>query len=170
MYHQVIQQFAHMLSGLSNQLDKAQAFAESRKFDFQNLLGARLAPDQFPLTKQIQSACDSAKFAAARLSGQEAPSHPDTEQTYDEFKARIQHVIDYLRSFKEEDFAGASERKIVLPFMPDKFTYGNEYLINFAQANFYFHLTHAYAIMRHNGVELGKMDYITYLPMKPLEG
>lgn len=168
MYYQMIQQFAHLLSGLSNQLDKAQAYAETRKFDVQNLFTARLAPDQYPLGKQIQVACDTAKFTAARLSGQEAPSHPDTEQSFDEFKARIQHVVDYLRSFQEADFAGADERKVTLPFMPDKFVYGNEYVIYFANANFYFHYTTAYAILRHNGVPLGKMDFITFMPFKPL--
>lgn len=170
MYYQMVQQFAHMLSGLAAELDKAKEYAESRKFDVQNLLTARLAPDQFPLGKQIQVSCDNAKFVAARLSGQEAPSHPDTEQTFEEFKARIEHVIDYLRSFKEEDFAGAAERKVVLGFLPDKFLYGHEYLCHFALPNFYFHCTTAYAIMRHNGVPLGKMDFITYAPFKPLEG
>lgn len=169
MYHQMIEQFAHTLAGLAANLDKAQAFAESRKFDVHNLFSARLAPDQFHLGKQIQVSCDTAKFAAARLAGQEAPSHPDTEQTLEEYKSRLQHTIDYLRSFKEEDFAGASERKVVMPFMPDKFIFGNEYMIHFAQPNFYFHATTAYAILRHNGVELGKRDFLTYLPLKPLE-
>lgn len=169
MYHQIIQQMGHSLLALSAQLDKAQAYAGERKFEIDSLFTARLAPDQHSLGRQIQSACDSAKFAAARLSGREAPSHPDTEQSLAEFKARIEHVVDYLRSFGEGDFEGAETRKVVLPFMPDKFSYGHEYLCHFANPNFHFHLVHAYAILRHNGVPLGKLDYITALPLKPLE-
>lgn len=170
MYYQSIQQMAKMIGGLSAQLDKAQAYAESRKFDVQNLLASRLAPDMFPLLKQVQVVCDTSKFAAARLSGREAPSHPDTEQTLAELKGRIEHTLDYLRSFSEDDFAGADDRKVVLNFMPDKYLLGSEYLQSFSLPNFYFHLTTAYAILRHNGVELGKQDYMVGLPFKPLEG
>lgn len=169
MYHQSIQQLAKMLTGLSAQLGKASDFAAARKFEMSVLFGSRLAPDQFALSKQIQVACDTAKFAAARLSGREAPSHPDTEQTLEEFQARIQHTVDFLRSFGEDDFAGADDRKVVLDFMPDKYILGQDYLHQFVLPNFYFHLTTAYAIMRHNGVELGKQDFMVMLPMKPLE-
>lgn len=170
MYHQTIQQFAGMLLKLSEQLDKAQAYSEERKFDVANLLNARLAPDQFSLLKQIQVACDNAKFAAARFSGQEAPSHPDTETTVDELKTRIEHTVDYLRSFQPEDFAGADDRQVVLKFLPTLYMHGHEYLHNFALPNFYFHTTTAYSIMRNNGVPLGKQDYMAKPPFKPLEG
>ncbi|PKL78372.1 MAG: DUF1993 domain-containing protein [Candidatus Melainabacteria bacterium HGW-Melainabacteria-1] len=169
MAYQIIQQFSHMLVSLSGLLDKAQGFAEQRKYDVSLLLNARLAPDQFPLSKQIQATCDAAKLAAARLAGQEAPKHPDTEQNLAEFKARIEHTLDYLRSFAPEDFADGDTRQIVLPFIPDKYSYGHEYLHSFAVPNFYFHLSMAYAILRSSGVEIGKTDYITYLPLKPLE-
>lgn len=169
MYQEFFTQFANSLISLSNQLDKAEAYAQARKFDIQNLLQSRLAPDQFPLGKQVQIACDNAKLAAARLSGQEAPKHDDSETTIDEFKARIQHTVDYLRSFKEEDFSDAANKKIILPFMPSFYFDGNDYLYHFVVPNFFFHVTTAYAILRHNGVELGKQDFMHGLPMKPVE-
>ncbi len=169
MYFETIQQFANTLLKLSELLDKAQAYSEERKFDIANLLNARLAPDQFSLGKQIQVACDNAKFAAARFAGQQAPSHPDTEQTVAEFKTRIEHTVDYLRSFKEDDFTDASDRRVVLGFLPHLYLMGHEYLHNFALPNFYFHVTTAYSILRNNGVSIGKQDYMAAPPFKPLE-
>ncbi|MGV3522603.1 MAG: DUF1993 domain-containing protein [Candidatus Sericytochromatia bacterium] len=169
MYHDLIQQSANMLLALPNLLDKAEAFATSRKCDVANLLQARLIPDQFSLTRQIQTACDNAKFMAARLSGQEAPKHPDTEQTVEELKQRVQHTVDYLRSFTPADFEGAAERQVVLPFIPHMYLTGHDYLLSFALPNFYFHVTTVYAILRANGVEIGKTDYFGVpLPLKPL--
>jgi hypothetical protein len=114
----------------------------------------------FPLVGQIQSACDGAKFVAARLSGKEAPKHPDTEQTLDEIRARIRSVLDYLSGFKESDFEGADERLVPLGFMPGKGLRAADYLHEMALPNTYFHLTTAYGILRHAGVELGKMDFL----------
>ncbi|PIQ24417.1 DUF1993 domain-containing protein [bacterium (Candidatus Blackallbacteria) CG17_big_fil_post_rev_8_21_14_2_50_48_46] len=168
MYYETLQIFAKMLLNLSAWLDKLEAYAEERKFDPANLLTARLAPDQFPLIRQIQSSCDSAKFAASRLTGREAPSHPDTETNLAELKSRIQATVDYLRSFDETDFKDSAEKQVVLPFFPDKFLTGQAYLQEFALPNFYFHLNTSYAILRHNGVCIGKQDYIGSLPFQEL--
>jgi hypothetical protein len=155
-----------MLSNLDRWLGSAVEHAKTKGFEPNVLAGARLAIDQYPLVRQVQSACDSAKFTAARLSGKDAPSHPDDEQTIDELRARVAKVTTYLDSFSEADFVGAETRKVALPFLPggNKGALGIHYLVTFAQPNFYFHLTHAYAILRHNGVGLGKMDFIGTLP------
>lgn len=166
MYYQHLQQWSKMLGGLSAWLSKAEAEAESKKYDIQRLLGAFLAPDQFPLSRQIQAACDSAKLAAARLTGKEAPKHEDTEQSLAEFQARIQSTRDYLDSFSADDFAGCEDRSIVLPFFPDKSLSAADYVIEFVTPNLNFHLTTAYSILRHNGVPLGKQDYMVKLNLK----
>ena len=124
------------------------------------LTQARLAPDQYALVQQVQSACDAAKYAAAYLSGQKAPSHPDTEKTMGELRARIQTCVGYLSTFKASDFAGAEERRVAPPWMEGNSVRGDDYLTRIAVPNFYFHVTTAYAILRHNGVELGKRDFI----------
>src|SRR5262249_20265319 len=141
-------------------LDKAVAHAQKKNFDINVLLQSRLAPDMMPLMFQIQSACDGAKFCAARLSGKEAPKHPDTETTLDQIRPRIKAVIEYCSGFKESDFAGADGRKVPLGFMPGKGLAANDYLNELQLPNTYFHFTMAYAILRHNGVELGKQDYL----------
>ena len=112
--------------------------------------------------KQVQAAADSAKFTAARLTGKDAPAHADEEKTFEELRARVGKVTTYLATFSEKDFDGADARKVALPFLPGgkKGALGLDYLVYFAQPNFYFHVAHAYAILRHNGVKLGKMDYI----------
>ena len=155
-----------MLSNLDRWLGTAAEHAKSKKTEPDALVVGRLALDQYPLVKQVQSACDSAKFAAARLSGKDAPAHPDDEKTYDEMRARVAKVTTYLDTFTEKDFEGAETRKVPLPFLPggNKGALGTDYLVYFAQPNFYFHLVHAYAILRHNGVALGKMDYIGAMP------
>ncbi len=160
LYHASIPQLEKMLKNLSRWLDKSVDYAKSKNFDPAVFLNARLAPNQFPLTKQIQSACDNAKFIAARLAGKDPPSHPDTETTLDELKARIAKVTDYVSTFKPSDFEGAETRKIALAWMPGKVLSGADYLFEFGLPNFYFHTTSAYAILRHNGVELGKADFI----------
>lgn len=149
-----------MLENLDRWLEKASAFATAKKFDVNNLLTARLAPDQYPLLNQLQSCCDNAKFAGSRLSGKEAPKHPDTEKTVDELRARIKSVVEYLNGFTARDFDGAAERDIELSYMPGKVFKAAEWYVDMGQPNFYFHVTTAYAILRHNGVDLGKMDYI----------
>jgi hypothetical protein len=166
--YESITQFKKMLSNLDGWLRKAEAHAKAKSFDPNTLVVARLAPDQYPLVRQVQSACDTAKFAAARLSGKEAPKHPDTEQTLDELHARIAAVTSWLAGFGAGDLEGADGRTVKLSFMEGKGLAGKDYLVEMATPNFYFHLTHAYAILRHNGVDLGKMDYIGSLPLRDL--
>jgi hypothetical protein len=141
-------------------LDKAAEHAAAKKFDPSTLLQTRLAPDMFPLVRQIQSACDQAKYAAGRPAGKDIPSHPDTEQTLDELRQRVAAVLAYLDGFTAKDFEGADDRSISLPRWEGKSMSGTTYFVEFALPNFFFHLTMAYAILRHNGVDLGKRDYL----------
>jgi hypothetical protein len=168
IYHTVITQFSKTLGNLSSMLDKAALFAQEKKFEIEVLLQSRLAPDQFNLIRQIQVACDTAKLGAARLAGKEeqAPSHPDTEQTLAEVKARIASVMAYLGSYSAADFAGAAERRITQPRWKGKSLSGEEFLIQHAVPNLYFHTTTAYAILRHNGVDIGKKDFLGELPYR----
>ena len=150
-----------MLTSLEGWLDKAVAYATVKSFDPETLLAARLAPDQFPLLRQIQSACDSAKFLAARLSGKDPPKHPDTEQTLEQVRARIRTVVAYLGTFQASDFDGAEARPIPLPQRGEgKTIKGADFVVEMGLPNFYFHVTTAYAILRHNGVDIGKRDYL----------
>ena len=155
-----------MLTNLDRWLGTAAEHAKTKKFDPDTLVEARLAIDQYPLVKQIQSACDAAKFTASRLSGKEAPAHADDEKTFEEMRARIKKATTYLDTFTEKDFDGAETRKVALPFLPggNKGALGADYLTVFSQPNFFFHVVTAYAILRHNGVSLGKMDYIGGMP------
>jgi len=164
MIYETIRQLAKELGNLDRCLDKGLAHAEALKFDPTVLLNARLAPDQYPLVRQIQAACDSAKFAAARLSGRQPPVHPDTESTLPEIKARLAAVQDYLGSFSAADFEGGAERTIGINWMPGKGLLGAAYLNELSVPNFYFHLATAYSILRHNGVPVGKVDFIGSLP------
>ena len=164
--HPFIVEMRFMLTNLDRWLGKAADHAGTKKFDPENLVGARLAPDQYPLVRQVQSACDAAKLAGARLAGKEAPAHADDEKTFAEMRARIVKATSFLDTLQESDFEGSATRKVALPFLPggNKGALGLAYLVQFAQPNFYFHLAHAYAILRHSGVELGKMDYIGGMP------
>jgi hypothetical protein len=137
-----------------------------RKFEMDVLLNSRLAPDQFNFIRQVQIACDTAKFYAARMTGKEAPIHEDTEKTLPELKARIETVIGYLNSFKAEDFKGAEERKISQPRWEGKYLTGFEFATQHAIPNVYFHVATAYAILRHNGVPVGKKDFLGEMPYK----
>ena len=157
---ETISQFSRMLRNLDQWLQTGTTYAQQKKFDADVLAQARLAPDQFDLRQQVQSACDAAKYAAAYLSGQQAPSHPDTEKTIAELRARIQTCLQYLGTFKGSDFTGAEERRVAPPWMQGGSVRGADYLMRFAVPNFYFHVTTAYDILRHNGVELGKRDFI----------
>lgn len=159
MIYAAIQQMAQMLGNLNHFLDAGAKLAEEKSFEVVTLLNARLAPDMFHLIRQVQGSADSAKFTAARLAGKEAPSDPDTESTLNELKARVSKTIAYLETFQESDFEGAAERVIKLPFMPAA-TLGKNYLLQFAQPNFYFHVTATYAILRHNGADVGKRTFI----------
>ena len=157
---ETISQFTRMLKNLDQWLQTATTYAQKKNFDPDVLAQARLAPDQYALTQQIQSACDQAKYAAAYLSGQKPPSHPDTEKTMSELRARIQTCLKYLDTFKAASFTGAEERRVAPPWMEGNSVSGAQYLNRIAVPNFYFHVTTAYAILRHNGVDLGKRDFI----------
>jgi hypothetical protein len=161
MYKASAPRFANILGNLSAILDKAQAHCEARKIDPLVLTGDRLYPDMFPFSRQVQIACDTAKGAVARLAGVEVPKHEDTERTFAELKARIAKTLDFIGSVKPERIDGAEDREIVLAMRSGerRFT-GIQYLLGHALPNFYFHVTTAYNILRHNGVELGKLDYL----------
>jgi hypothetical protein len=158
--YDTILQMKKMVSNLDRWIEKAIAYADTKKFDPNVLVGARLAPDMYAFARQVQGACDSAKFAAARLTAKEAPKHADTETTMTELRERCKTVIAYLDGFKASDFEGADKRQIVVPYIEGKFAYGSDYLCQQALPNFFFHVTMAYAILRHNGVDVGKRDYI----------
>jgi hypothetical protein len=165
-YEANVHQFKKMLGQLDKWLEASVLFAQKKSFDPNTLLNARLAPDQYALGRQVQTSCDAAKFAAARLTGKDPPKHPDTETTMDELRARVRSCVAYLDTFTPADFADSEKRHIQLPFLEGKFILGSDYLTEMAAPNFYFHVTHAYAILRHNGVELGKMDFIGSLNTK----
>lgn len=160
MYFETVRQMKKLLGQLDKWLETAAAFAQTKKFDPNVFLTLRLAPDQFSFVKQVQGVCDVAKLAAARLAGKEAPSHPDTEQTLDELRARVGTVIAYLGGFSAADFEGAATRVITQPRWEGKVMSGADYFMEHGLPNFFFHYTHAYAILRHNGVSLGKRDYL----------
>ena len=160
-----VPQLVKMLRNLASWLDEGAAWAETRGFDVDVLLQARLFPDMFPLVRQVQAACDSAKFVGSRLSGHDAPLHPDTEATLDELRARIDEVVAYLEGLPAEAFDG--DRLLSLPFLPEHHVRGVDYLREFALPNFYFHATTAYAILRHCGVTLGKRTFIGGMTLVP---
>ena len=161
MYQASAPRFANTLRNLSAILDKAQAHADAKKLDPAALTQARLFPDMFPLVRQVQIACDTAKGAVARLAGLEVPKHEDTEQTFGELKARIAKTLDFVESVSAAKIDGSDDKEIVLPMRSGERRYkGMQYLLGHAYPNFYFHVTTAYNILRHNGVEVGKQDFI----------
>jgi hypothetical protein len=168
MYHQVISQCVQNLKNLQTCLDKAEQYASAKKFDVGVLLTGRLAPDMHDFTYQVQSACDYVKGAAAWLSGQTPPRHEDNERTVAELRARIQKTVAFAQSVKEAQYAGAGERKIKFSWAPGKVIGGEDYLLQMIIPNVYFHIAMAYAILRHNGVEIGKMDFLR--PVNLVEG
>ncbi len=154
--------FVRTLTSMLVWLDKAQAHAEARKFDVNNFLGLRLAPDMLPFTRQIQITTDGVKGCMARLSGQEIPKWADTETSLDELRARIRKTIDYVQSFSAAQIDGTEEKEILLPTRqgdPLRFT-GEAFLKHYVLPNFFFHATTTYALLRHGGVDLGKRDYL----------
>jgi hypothetical protein len=161
-----IRLFVKTLQNLQQWMDKAAAHAAAKSFELDVLVQARLAPNAFGFAQQVQSACDQAKYAAAYLGGKQPPSHPDTEQTFAELKQRIQKCLSFLESVPARDLAGGDDRKVAPPWLGGKWLRGGDYLTHVAVPNFFFHATMAYAILRHNGVELGKMDYIGSLPVQ----
>jgi hypothetical protein len=161
MYQASAPRFANTLKNLAAILDKAQAYAEMRKIDPLVLTSARLYPDMFALARQVQIACDTAKGAVARLAGVEVPKHEDSEKTFAELKARIAKTLEFIAGVKPAQVDGSEEREIVLKLQGNDVKFkGLQYLLGFAWPNFYFHATTAYDILRHNGVELGKRDFI----------
>ena len=154
--------FVNALTNLSALLEKGVASATARKFDPNVLVNARLAPDMFPLSKQVQIACDVAKNGTARLADVEPPRFEDNEKTFEELRARITRTIDYIKSVPAQSFEGAEDRDIKVPAGPDKFLdfKGLGFIQSFALPNVFFHITIAYAILRHNGVDVGKRDYL----------
>lgn len=153
--------FVRMLTNLAAILDKAAAYAEARKIDPAVLMNARLFPDMYPLKRQVQLASDFAKGAAARLAGREPPAWEDNEASLAELKARIARTIEFLQDFRPEQFEGADERDITLTIRNETIRLkGAPYLLQQALPNFYFHVTTAYAILRHCGLEIGKRDFL----------
>jgi hypothetical protein len=160
MYYQVISQCTQTLKNLEICLDKAEQHAAAKKFDVGVLMASRLAPDMKDFIYQVQSACDYVKAGAAWLSGQTPPKHEDNEQTIDELRARIRKTVAFAESMKEAQYAGASERKVKLSWAPGKLIGGADYLLQMTIPNTFFHIAMAYAILRHNGVDVGKMDFL----------
>lgn len=165
LYDVSIPTFLHTLRSLKAILEKAMAHAETRKFDCNNFASMRLYPDMLPLTRQIQIASDAAKGAAARLSGTEAPKFEDTETTMAELIARVVKTIDYLEGFKAQQFEGDENRVVTVktPRTVLNFT-AVDFVRHWALPNFFFHVTTAYALLRHGGVEIGKLDYLGAVP------
>jgi hypothetical protein len=161
MYQASAPRFANILRNLSAILDKAQAHCAAKKIDPAALTAYRLYPDMFPFTRQVQIACDTAKGAVARLAGVEIPKHEDTEQTLADLKARIAKTLDFVDSVPASKIDGSEEKEIVLQMRSGERRFkGLQYLLGHAYPNFYFHVTTAYNILRHNGVEIGKADFI----------
>ena len=159
--------FARMLGNLMTWLDKAEAHAAARKFDTAVYLGARLAPDMLPFTNQIQIACDAVKFGVARLSGAEAPKFADDEASFADLRARVRKTIDFIESVPAAQIDGTETKDVVVPRRDGSMTLkGETYLKTFVLPNFFFHVTTAYALLRHNGVELGKREFIGGVPMR----
>ena len=159
-HYVLIQEMKKLLGQVDGWLDKAAAHATAKKFDVNTLLQARLAPDMLPFVFQVRAACDGAKFAAARSTGKDAPSHPDTETTVDELKKRVTSVVSYLDTFTAKDFDNTDSVSVSLPRWEGKSMTGTNYFAEHALPNFFFHLTTAYALLRHNGVDIGKRDYL----------
>ena len=166
MIYETIRQMHKMLGQLDKWLATAQEHGKKKSFDPNVFVTMRLAPDQFAFARQVQSACDTVKLATARLTGKDAPSHPDTEQTLDELRARVAAVRTWVDGFSAKDFEGAADRTITQPRWEGKTMRGQDYFLEHAVPNFFFHATHAYAILRHGGVDLGKRDYLGPLSLK----
>lgn len=161
MHQSSVPVFTRLLGNLSVILDKTAADAEARKIDPAVFLGSRLAPDMFTLGRQIQIACDFAKGTCARLAGVEVPKYEDNEVTLADFKARIDKTLAFIGTFAPAQIDGSEEREITLTSGGKTRTFkGQFYLLSYALPNFYFHYTTAYAILRHNGVKLGKIDFV----------
>jgi len=166
MYSELFGQMKKQLRQLDRWLEAARSFAEAKSFDSKVFLELRLAPDQFAFAKQVQTACDTARVAAARLTGKEAPAQPEMEPTLEALRARVQDAVAYLDGLTSADFDGGATRVITQPRWEGKTMTGADYFLEHALPNFFFHLTHSYAILRHSGVKLGKRDYLGALSQK----
>lgn len=169
LYTYTVPVFIKHLGGLRNILEKAKAHLAETKGDENALLADRLYPDMFPLTKQVQVACDNAKGCAARLSGTENPKMEDTEATIDELIARVDKTLAFVKSVPESAFAGAADRQVIISYMPDVYFTGFDYAREYALSNFFFHTVTAYDLLRKNGVPIGKADYINGLTLHPVK-
>jgi uncharacterized protein len=160
-YDASVPAFQQILGSLQGILTKAEAHCTAKKIAPEVLLGARLYPDMLPLSKQIQLASDFAAKGCARLTHSEVPSTPDTEKTFEELKQRLAKASDYLKAFKPEQFEGADTKEVTFPVGPNTMTLtGQQFLSRFTFPNFYFHAATAHGILRHNGVEIGKRDFL----------
>ena len=166
LYELTVPTFKKALYNLLVLLNKGEEYAQSKKIPVEVLLNTRLAPDMFPLIRQVQISCDTAKLCVARLTAKEAPVHEDKEVTLPELKARIESVLSYLDSFHKNEFEGSDARRISQPRWEGKWLTGQEYVFHHALPNIYFHVSMAYAILRNNGVDVGKKDYLGELPFK----
>jgi hypothetical protein len=161
MYQASAPRFANILRNLTAIIEKAEAHCAAKKIEPAALTSYRLFPDMFPFTRQVQIACDTAKGAVARLAGADIPKHEDTEQTFAELKARIAKTIDFVESISAAKIDGSDDKEIVLQARSGERRFkGMQYLLGHAYPNFYFHVTTAYNILRHNGVDVGKGDFI----------
>jgi hypothetical protein len=161
MYQASVPRFVNILGNLSNILDKAQAHADARKLDRSALTSFRLFPDMLPMTAQVQIACDTAKGAVARLAGVEIPVHEDNEETLADLKARIAKTIAFIQTVPPAQLDGTEDKEIVIKRGDQETRYtGMQFLLGRALPNFYFHVTTAYNILRHNGIGIGKRDYL----------
>lgn len=161
MYEASIPVLTRMLDNLSNILKKAEANAQARSIEPKVFIESRLAPDMYPLARQVQIASDMAKGCAARLAGVEVPSWADTETSFEELQGRIAKTRDFIKSIDATQLEDSETRTVVLKMRSGEISFsGRDYLLNFALPNFYFHVTAAYAILRHNGVDVGKMDFL----------
>ncbi|MGC2810034.1 MAG: DUF1993 domain-containing protein [Bradyrhizobium sp.] len=161
-YDASVPAFLQILGSLSGLLTKAEAHCKAKNIQPEILLGARLYPDMLPLSKQIQLACDFAAKGCARLTHSEVPSTPDTETSFEELRQRLARTSEYVKEFKPAQFDGADRRDVTFPAGPDRSITlkGQQFLNNFAFPNFYFHAATAHGILRHNGVEIGKRDFL----------
>ena len=161
MYQASVPVFQHQLGALAKILAKGEEHATARKLDHTALIQCRLYPDMFPLARQVQVASDAAKGAVARLAGADVPSYEDNETTFAQLQERCAKTIKFLGTFKPEQIDGSEEKEIVLKLGGQSVTFpGQQYLLGFAMPNFYFHMTTAYALLRHCGVEIGKRDFL----------
>jgi len=168
MYFELFSQMKKTLGQIDTWLVTAEAHAKAKGFDPIIYANLRLAPDQLPFARQLQVACDATKLGASRLTGKEAPAQPDTEQTIDELRARVAAAIAYLDSFSAKDFEASASRMVTQPRWQGKGMTGANYFLEHVVPNFFFHASHVYAILRHNGVPLGTADYLGALTFQPL--